>query len=190
MTRYAFLYDESKCIGCLACVVACASNNYPDLMEDPNPNIFWGTLATNIRIVTKERGRPELLLLSCQHCERPPCVEVCPTGASHVDRSTGLVEIDYDKCIGCRACITACPYNARWPHPVKMMPMKCMGDACKARVAKGELPFCVEVCPAEARAFGDLDDPNSEINKRISSAKTTRIKEYMGTDPKFYVVRG
>ncbi len=190
MVRYGFLYDESRCISCYACIAACSSNNYRELMEDPNPNIFWGTMATNIRIVIKEQGRPEQILLSCQHCERPPCVEVCPTGASHVDRSNGFVEIDYDKCIGCKACITACPYNARWIHPIKLKPMKCIGDACKARIAKGEMPFCVEVCPAEARAFGDLDDPNSEINKRIASAKTVKIKEYLGTEPKFYVVKG
>jgi Fe-S-cluster-containing dehydrogenase component len=71
-----------------------------------------------------------------------------------------------------------------------MLPMKCMGEACKARVEKGEQPFCVAVCPAEARLFGDLDDPNSEISKKIASTKTTRLKEALGTEPKFYIVRG
>ncbi|MEM4045169.1 MAG: 4Fe-4S dicluster domain-containing protein, partial [Fervidicoccaceae archaeon] len=168
MVRYGFLYDESRCISCLSCVIACSSNNYGEFMEDQNPNPFWRTLATNIRVVIKEVGRAEINLLSCQHCERPPCVEVCPTGASHIDRSNGLVEIDYEKCIGCKACVTACPYNARWLDKVKMLPMKCMGEACKARVSRGELPFCVAVCPANARAFGDLDNPNSDISKRIA----------------------
>jgi len=190
MVRYGFLYDESKCIACMACVVACSTNNYGDHMSENIPNPYWGTLATNIRVVITNQGRPEQLLLSCQQCERAPCVEVCPTGASYINKSTGLVEINYEKCIGCKACVTACPYNARWVDPIKMLPMKCMGEACKARVEKGEQPFCVAVCPAEARLFGDLDDPNSEISKKIASTKTTRLKEPLGTEPKFYVVRG
>ncbi|MGB9623079.1 MAG: 4Fe-4S dicluster domain-containing protein, partial [Candidatus Bathyarchaeia archaeon] len=149
-----------------------------------------GGAQTNIRWITFDLDlKPYILLLQCQHCEDAPCVHVCPTGASYVDKD-GLVKINPNLCIGCKYCMTACPYGARWLHPSTGLPAKCMGEECQDRLAHGLMPVCVTVCPAGARAFGDLDDPSSEINKRLAKSRVVRLLEYKGTKPKFFVVVG
>jgi len=187
MTRLAYLWDEGKCVACMACVLAC-TGNYPELarLEEPNPMRRW--LASNIRVVIREVGKPTLRLVSCQHCENPPCVHACPTGASHIDRRTGLVEIDYSKCIGCKACIVACPYGVRWLNPLNQLPMKCPGPVCMSLIERGEKPMCVQVCPANARDFGDIDDPSSSISVKLAKYKTERMLEHMGTQPKWFII--
>ena len=137
--------------------------------------------------------------LACQHCENPACLRVCPTGATYKD-DKGRVEIDYDKCIGCRMCMAACPYNARvfnWSEPVrdpdfnygdKDVPVRPKGVAekcsmCKERTDRGEEPMCVMCCPTEARVFGDLDDPESAISKFLGEKSTFVLLEEQGTRP-------
>ncbi|AGT35698.1 hypothetical protein N186_06800 [Thermofilum adornatum] len=110
-------------------------------------------------------------------------------GASYIDKN-GLVKIDPSLCIGCKYCMTACPYGMRWLEPVLGLPEKCMGEECQTRIKQGLQPVCVTVCPAGARAFGDLDDPKSEINKRLKSGRVIKLLEYKGTKPKFFVVVG
>lgn len=145
---------------------------------------------SNIRKVEISKGpRPMLYLIQCQHCENPPCVTVCPTGASYKD-SDGLVKINYSLCIGCRYCMVACPYLARWFYEEVWAPVKCMGEECQERVARGEQPVCVAVCPAGARAFGDIDNPASEISQRLARSRYVRLLENLGTEPKYYIVVG
>lgn len=186
--RLAYLWDSRKCIACAACVIACAAN-YPELMREANPNPMYGYMGTNIRRVIRERGRAELRLVSCQHCENPPCVTACPTGASYVEKETGLVKLNEAKCIGCKSCVVACPYGARWVHPKTKYPEKCPGPLCESIIAKGEKPLCVTSCPTTARDFGDIDDPNSSISRRLAGRRVERMMEHLGLEPKYFVVR-
>lgn len=187
MGRLAYLWDSRKCIACGACIVACTAN-YPELRREDNPNPMWGWLSSNIRRVIREQREPELRLLSCQHCELAPCVTACPTRASYRDEKTGLVKIDYSKCIGCKSCVVACPYGARWIHPKTKYPEKCPGPLCSKIIEQGETPLCVAACPANARDFGDIDDPNSSISRKIRDKKTIRMMEHLGLDTKYFIV--
>ncbi|MEM3981682.1 MAG: 4Fe-4S dicluster domain-containing protein [Thermofilum sp.] len=185
--RLAHLWDQSKCIGCGACVAACNAANY-ESTDAPNPT--WGGLRTNIlRIAFDLEAKPYLLLVQCQHCENAPCVSVCPTGASYVD-GDGLVKIKPELCIGCKYCMTACPYGMRWLEPETGLPRKCMSEECLDRLKAGLQPVCVTVCPASARAFGDLDDPGSEVSKRLRGGRVIRLLANKGTKPKYFVVVG
>ena len=143
------------------------------------------------------------LPVACQHCENPACMRVCPTGATYKDEK-GRVEIDYDKCIGCRMCLAACPYTGvrsfNWEEPAYYADFA-LGDAdaakhekhtvekcifCTQRVARGEQPACVADCIGRARHFGDLDDPNSEVSKLLASREYTQLHTEFGTKPSVY----
>ena len=185
--RLAHLFDATQCVGCSACVVACAQVNYPDLLEGENSG--WAWLPANIRKATVERARrPVQILVQCQQCEDAPCVKVCPFGANVVDPETGMMKTDPDRCVGCGYCVTACPYDVRWMHPKTGLPVKCMGEGCEELVRNGELPACVSVCPVHARSFGDINDENSEISRRIASSRCEKILPQKGTKPNFFVV--
>jgi len=200
MGRYAMVIDLRRCMGCNGCVVACKA-------EHNTPN---GILCTAIH--EKEVGKfPNVsrifIPVLCNHCARPVCVEVCPTRASYV-RADGVVLIDWDKCIGCRACIEACPYDSRhrvednrivfsdgrtvFENPVfaripKRVPIKC--DFCVHRLDAGKrVTACAEVCPTRARIFGDLDDPQSPIHALITRQYSFRLHVEKGTDPQVYYV--
>lgn len=156
------LIDLDLCVECNTCTVACKLDNGTEA------SIKWG------RIVAEESGvfphvRKVYLPLQCMQCEKPQCVEVCPTGASY-QQPDGMVQIDQTKCMGCKYCMIACPYQARY-HNSKGVVEKC--DFCLDRVKIGQQPMCVETCPYEARVFGDLDDENSAIRKAM---KDTLVK--------------
>jgi tetrathionate reductase subunit B len=189
MARLAHLWDMSRCVACMACVIACNSANFPEYMRSDKPNPQWSWLASNIRVwwITVD-GRPRVLLTQCMQCDNAPCVTACPTKASHYDPKTGLVTIDYRLCIGCKACVVACPYGARWIDPESHMPNKCLASECKRRLENGLKPVCVTVCPANARDFGDLDDPESSISRRARESITIRLREELGTKPRNVVV--
>ncbi len=175
MARLGMLIDLSACVGCAACAVACK-------MENQVP-----AGASRLWIREREVGlfpnlavefRPE----QCNHCENPPCVPVCPTGASYQTKD-GLVEVDVAKCIACGACAAACPYDARFTNKKGGYADKC--NFCAHRLAKDQQPACVETCPAYARVFGDLDDPNSEIAKVLKAAERSDVlRPDQGTRPK------
>ena len=153
MTQYAIITDLNKCVGCLACSVACKSANEVPigsfwnkvLRIGPNPR-YEGAVLPDVDMY--------FLPVGCQHCAQPECVAVCPTGASH-KLEDGTVQIDKSKCIGCQFCAMACPYGVRYLNEEERVVEKC--TLCEQKVAQGELPQCVAQCGARARFFGDLD---------------------------------
>ena len=205
MTKLAIGINLRRCIGCNTCAVACKmQNNVPDGM-------LWNRVLTEgcERFDSAEGTYPNLLRtylpLACQHCENPACERVCPTGATYKD-DKGRVEIDYDKCIGCRMCMAACPYNARtfnWNEPVRATGAS-YGDArvpergrgvmekctlCKERTDEGDEPICVRCCPVDARIFGDLDDPDSAVSRLRREQSAEVLLEEKGTRPQVFYVR-
>lgn len=176
--RYAMALDIKKCVGCADCVVACQTeNNVPiGFARD------W--------IVEKVDGfYPNLSLhfesQRCNHCETTPCVRVCPTGASHVIEG-GIVKVKGSDCIGCGACIEACPYEARFFHPDGYV-SKC--TFCDHRVEDGLDPACVSVCPTYCMHFGDLDDPESPVSKILRERDSYVLAPESGTKPHVYFVK-
>lgn len=204
MAHYGMVIDLYRCVGCHACAVSCKSaNNLPD-------GIWWSRVLTDGGSYADTAGgdasSPVLqhVSVSCQHCANPACVKVCPVGATYKDPETGVVRQDYDKCIGCRMCMAACPYTGvrsfNWEEP-KYSVGFAVGDAdvpahqkhvvekctfCYQRITKGETPACMELCPTRARYWGDLDDPGSEVAQLIASRGCKRLLEDRGTDPNCY----
>ncbi len=154
MTQYAIVTDLDRCVGCLACSVACKVVN-----GVPVGNFWNKTL--RIGPHPKEGGSGQypdvemyFLNVQCQHCENPECVSVCPTEASH-KTSDGTVQIDKSRCIGCQFCVMACPYGVRYLNEEERVVEKC--TLCEQKIAQGELPQCVSQCCGMARWFGDLE---------------------------------
>jgi protein NrfC len=169
--------------------MACTATNAPEMMLREERG--WRSLASNIRCIetVTAQGRPELLLVQCQQCDNAPCIRTCPFGAVRHD-DDGLVRLNPRLCAGCKYCVASCPYNVRWMHPDNGLPQKCMSEDCLALVAQGEKPACVQVCPAMARDFGDLNDPNSSISVTLRTRRTKRLLAHLGTEPKYFVVVG
>ncbi|MBI3941631.1 MAG: 4Fe-4S dicluster domain-containing protein [Chloroflexi bacterium] len=145
MSRYGMTIDLDRCIGCEACVVACKMENEVSVHH-------YRLRMREIVVGTFPHLQGEFRLEQCFHCENAPCVVVCPTGATYKN-DEGLVLVDPAKCIGCKACVTACPYAMRYIHPEGYVD-KC--NFCAHRLALGQQPACVETCPTGARVFGDL----------------------------------
>lgn len=202
MTKLGIAINLGRCIGCHTCSNACKmQNNVP-------MGLLWNRVMTEgCDVIDGSLGvYPNLTRtyapLACQHCENPACQRVCPTGATYKDEN-GRVEIDYDKCIGCRMCMAACPYNARsfnWEEPVrdpdfnygdKDVPVRPRGVAekctlCKERTDRGDEPMCVKCCPTKARTFGDLDDPDSDISRLHLRSTAHVLLEEQGTRPQVF----
>lgn len=203
--RFAMAIDLTTCCGCYACAVACKqANNLPN-------DVWWNNVTVE-GADEKDTGvgdYPHVTMtyipINCQHCSNPACVEVCPTGASHVE-GNGIVSIDQDKCIGCSACIEACPYNVRTLYGDELLyssgfPVgeydapqhqpgtvgKCTG--CLNRINRGEKPACMELCPGRSRYWGDLDDPESEIALFLKDKNFERLYEEAGTEPNVFYIR-
>ena len=176
--RLAMFIDLRKCTGCHACSVACKA-------EFDVPLGVWRSW---VKIEEKgsfpHTGRFFLPRL-CNHCDEPPCMKVCPSGAT-TQRDDGIVKIDEKKCIGCKLCIAACPYHARFSNPVKKTADKC--DFCLHRVEKGVVPSCVNTCSAKARVFGDLNDPKSDVSKLVGRKPVQVLKPELGTEPHVFYI--
>ncbi len=157
--RHAMSIDLDLCVGCKACVSACKEqwDSGPGAARDWVRTIESGTRGKDLAITFY----PGL----CMQCESHPCTLDCPTGATYADPTTGVVMVSQDVCIGCGNCVSSCPYGARHVDPVKKIVEKC--NLCAPFVARGELPACVQTCPAECRAFGDLDDPRSAVARAV-----------------------
>ncbi len=202
--RYGFAIDTKRCIGCHTCAVACRyESNLPK-------GVWWNRILTDggvhMDVPQGEfpNARVTYLPVACQHCDNPACVKVCPVGATYKDSETGIVRQDYDKCIGCRMCMAACPYTGvrsfLWEEPAftmgsdfgdkdaashqKHVVEKC--TMCWHRIARGEEPACISACPERARFWGDLDDPDSEVSQLIREREYMQLLPDEGTRPSVY----
>jgi phenylacetyl-CoA:acceptor oxidoreductase subunit 1 len=208
MTRWAMIADLRRCVGCQTCTASCRHANATP------PGVQWR------RVLDMEVGEyPEVkrafVPVGCQHCDEPPCMDVCPTTATK-QRADGIVTIDYDLCIGCAYCSVACPYQARYKtlratfaYATQMaseakrqddatlaVATKCTFcvDRIDAGVATGKTPgvdpeatpACVNACISQALAFGDLDDPQSNVSTLLRESRHFRMHEELGTGPGFY----
>lgn len=165
MARYGFFIDLGRCVGCQACTVACQNVNAlaPEVRLTKVCRTAVGDL-TNLRATYRVQ--------QCLHCDDPPCVAVCPTGATYKS-ADGPVLLNAEDCIGCRYCTTACPYDARTFDAATGKVAKC--SMCFSRVEAGESTACVATCLGGARISGDLDDPDSAISAAIRQPGTVRI---------------
>jgi Fe-S-cluster-containing dehydrogenase component len=199
MAKYGMLVDLRKCVGCNACVVSCKS-------EHLSPTGIFNT-----RVLDKEIGKfPKVIRVFvpvlCNHCDEPTCMDVCPTKATY-KQDNGVVNIDYEKCIGCAACVEHCPYHVRtlvkdnrcvypdgksvFEKPVhnkipNNVATKC--DFCYHLLEKGESPKCAEICPTSARIVGDLSDSRSKIVELIEKYKAWTLLPEKGTAPRVYYI--
>jgi molybdopterin-containing oxidoreductase family iron-sulfur binding subunit len=218
-TLFGYALDLSRCIGCRRCVYACVKENN----QSRDPQIHWITVLemkkeSGVNVMESDpyyqpaevpREGHFYMPVACQQCENPPCVKACPVKATWQEPD-GMVVVDYEWCIGCRCCMSACPYGARhfnWAEPKipvdeinpethylgnrprpKGVVEKC--TFCIQRVRKGLYPACVEVCPVGARKFGNLLDPESEVRYVIENKRVFILKEELNTRPKFFYFYG
>ncbi len=207
--RWVMVIDLRKCIGCSACTIACVAENKlpPGVVYRP---VVEEEIGTYPNVTRRFIPRP------CMQCDNPPCVPVCPVGATF-KRADGVVAINYDQCIGCRYCIVACPYNARAfdagerytdgtpdTSAVERLPafeygrprtrerdVSPVGNArkchfCVHRLEAGLLPACVSTCIGRATYFGDASDPESLVSELVAKPNVMRLKEELGTQPRVY----
>ena len=155
MARLTMAIDLNRCMNCKACNAACKEQN------DVGIGYFWTWVdRKQSDKLEEDNGAPShdfyYLPMQCQHCDNPECVTVCPTGASHINEEDGTVQIDRDQCIGCGACLSACPYGCRYVDVDTSVAEKC--DLCASITSEGGLPQCVSQCGGMARWYGDLDE--------------------------------
>jgi len=210
MTRYGMVIDLNRCVACTGCTAACA------VFHALPKGVMWN------KMLYSEKGTyPDVTRLmmpkACQMCDNTPCLKVCPTGATY-KRPDGITMVDYSKCIGCKYCIAACPYDARtylktltpfydsgftWlesqsPNQQEGVAMKCtfcyekvdagVKAGLKPGVDRNATPACVNTCMAGARYFGDLDDPNSNVSQIVANRRAQQLAPELGTKPKVYYI--
>lgn len=168
MTHNAIIVDLNRCIGCFSCEVACKQENGIVLGEYWNKVIVEGPTGTFPHI------EKYWLPTHCQQCEDAPCVHVCPTGASYRDENN-VVLVNKAKCIGCKYCMIACPYGVRSWNRQENVVEKC--TLCQHRTVAGQQPACVAGCCGEARFYGDVDDPASEVSQVLAAANPADIHQ-------------
>jgi tetrathionate reductase subunit B len=207
-TRWVFLVDIQKCVGCGFCVKACKLEN--EIPYDAPVTRTWveryvvtedgrshidtplggrdGFTSPKIRgqdidpqSITKAFFLPKL----CNQCDNPPCVQVCPVGATYQTRD-GVVLVDRTWCIGCGYCIMACPYGVRFFHPVYRTAEKC--TFCYHRITKGMKTACVQACPFGARLLGNLKDENDPVTRKIMTTRVNVLKDEYGTKPQVFYI--
>ncbi len=197
---YGIGIDINKCIGCGRCMQACKTEN-----SVPAVPYYFRTWVeryviktdrtVSVNTINMERDEQVDVIAEkdvlrsffvpklCNQCDHPPCVQVCPVGATF-KTDDGVILVDSKRCIGCRYCIQACPYGARYLHPETRVADKC--TFCYHRLVKGLLPVCVEVCPTQARVFGDMKSIASPLGRFTRMNKIHVLKPSLNTDPKVY----
>lgn len=180
MTNYGFIIDNRKCIGCHACTVACKAEHEVPI----GVNRTWVKYIEKGEFPDTQRA---FHVMRCNHCADAPCVEACPVTALFI-REDGIVDFNWDRCIGCKACIQACPYDALYIDPDSNTAAKC--NYCAHRVDVGLEPSCVQVCPEEAIISGDMDDPETPISKLLAREKVTVRRPEKGARPKLFYING
>ena len=176
--RLGFLIDQRRCIGCHACTVACKQEQEVPL----------GVFRTWVKYIEKgafPNTRRHFTVLRCNHCDDAPCTKICPTTALF-RRDDGIIDFDTSRCIGCKSCMQACPYDALYIDPVEHTAQKC--NFCAHRVDAGLKPACEIVCPETAIVSGDLDDPESSIARLIAREPVHVRKPEQGTQPKLFYI--
>lgn len=169
LAQYALIIDTTVCTGCGACIAACnIKNNLPEGQSYIHP------------MVKGDEHRQWFLMVQCQHCAIPFCNVACPTSATYI-REDGVVILNDRLCIGCKACMYACPYQARIFEEGRGVADKCW--LCMDLVLAGGLPACVQACIPGARIFGRTDDPNSQVSQIIASGRAKRLHPEFGTQP-------
>jgi len=180
MTTFGFVIDNRKCIGCHACTVACKSEHQVPIGVDRTwvKYVEKGEFPNNRRLFS---------VMRCNHCDSAPCVTICPVTALY-RRDDGIVDFNNERCIGCKACLQACPYDSLYIDPETDTAAKC--NFCTHRLDNGLEPSCVVVCPTQAIVAGDLDDPNSQISELIDRHPVQVRKPEKGTQPKLFYIEG
>ena len=178
--QYGFVIDNRKCIGCHACTVACKSEHDVPV----GVNRTWVKQTEKGEFPNTSRS---FSVLRCNHCSDAPCVSICPTQALFT-REDGIVDFDNERCIGCKSCMQACPYDALYIDPETHTAAKC--NYCAHRVDVGLEPACVVVCPEEAIVSGNLQDPNSKISQLVSGQQVSVRKPEKGTQPNLFYING
>jgi len=180
ITNYGFVIDNRKCIGCHACTVACKGEH-----DDPiGVNKTWVKYIEKGEFPNTNRN---FSVMRCNHCDDSPCTDVCPVTALW-EREDGIVDFDPERCIGCKACMQGCPYDALYIDPNTETAAKC--NYCSHRVDSGREPACVTVCPEDAILAGDLENADTEISRTISREEVQARKPEKGTEPKLFYVDG
>jgi Fe-S-cluster-containing dehydrogenase component/formate-dependent nitrite reductase membrane component NrfD len=178
--NFGFIIDNRKCIGCHACTVACKSEH----------QVPVGVNRTWVKYIEKGEfpdTRRLFSVMRCNHCADAPCVEICPVTSLYT-RADGIVDFDSRRCIGCKACTQACPYDAIFMEPESHTSAKC--NYCTHRVDIGLEPACVVVCPEHAIISGDMDNPETEISKLLARETVSVRKQEKGTNPKLFYIDG
>lgn len=184
--RYGTVIDTARCFGCRTCTVACKmEHNIPvgtfrTKVLNSNGSLEWDAYEGTFPDVTLT-----FVTSMCQQCEHPSCVEACPTGASQ-QRDDGIVFIDQELCIGCRVCESACPYDARSLNKETGIEEKC--TMCMERLDEGKVPMCMYCCPVQAITIGDLNDPDSEVSRKLADKETHQFLVEKGNGPTTYYV--
>ncbi|PHR71905.1 MAG: 4Fe-4S ferredoxin [Lutibacter sp.] len=178
--KYGFVIDNRKCIGCHACTTACKSEH----------DVPIGVNRTYVKQVEKgefPNTRRIFSVMRCNHCTDAPCVDICPVEALYT-REDGIVDFDNNRCIGCKSCMQACPYDALYIDPDNNTAAKC--NYCAHRIEVGREPACVTVCPEHAIIAGDMENPDTEISQLLAREQVTVRKPEKGTNPNLFYIDG
>lgn len=193
--QWVMAVNIDKCIGCRRCLSACQEENH--VPEDPSLYRTWLEKYTlnsdrelDVEFISEtdfyfdqseiEADRGFFVPKLCNQCANPPCVSICPVNATF-RTSSGVILVDSERCIGCKYCVVACPYGARYLHPETKIVDKC--NFCYHRITRGLTPACVQACPTMARSFSDLNDSNDPVTQRLLNEAFQVIKPTLGTSP-------